>query len=48
MNPTKKKPVVYKKPKCPKCGSTRIQTRKTDRKRWCRNCLHDGELKDFQ
>jgi hypothetical protein len=38
---------TYARPKCPKCESTQVQSRKTDRKRWCRICLFEGPAKDF-
>lgn len=28
-----------KKRLCPRCGSARVQIRKTDRMCWCRECL---------
>jgi hypothetical protein len=43
----KKKPQDYVKPRCPKCGSGQVQYRKTDNKRWCRICSHEGSAAAF-
>ena len=44
MATTLKPKPKYQKPTCPRCGSKRVQTRKTDHKRWCRECLKEWDV----
>ncbi len=43
-----KKPIEPIKICCPQCTSSQVVTRKSDRKRWCRKCLYEGAMKDFE
>jgi DNA-directed RNA polymerase subunit M/transcription elongation factor TFIIS len=33
--------------KCPKCGSSQIQSRISDQTRWCRRCGYQAPAKEF-